>query len=176
MNNYNELTLPMISKYVNPIIATQITLLSVKELHKVGIHAEGKVFDFIKYVEKSYHGLKQDFASFRNRKSNQFFKRIWLYTFVSISAMFSYNKTRYGLLIKNEKLEDNLMTKVTFDYFWEVLSKTSLPVMTETFETYLEIVKQEGALFAIERMYEITGIDRTWLWLENHIKERIGKT
>ena len=102
MNNYNDLTLPMISKYVNPVIATQVTLLSVKDLHKVGIKAESPIFDFIKYVEKSYYGLKEDFASFRNRKSNQFFKRIWLYTHVSIQAMFSYNKTRYGLLIKNQ--------------------------------------------------------------------------
>lgn len=175
MNNYNGLSLPEVSKFVNPIIASQMTVMDVKSLHKMGIQVESPLFDFIEYVDKTYRGMEINYGSFRNRRSAQFFKRVWLYTHASILAMFSYNKTRYGLLIKNENIEDKLISKVTFDYFWEVLSGESLPVYSETFEHYLLIVKKEGALFAIERMYEEAGIDRSWLWLENHIKERKGK-
>lgn len=175
MNNYNGLTLPEVSKYVSPAIASKIIITDIKDLHKMKINVESPLFDFVEYVDKAYHGVKRNFKSFRKRKSNQFFKKIWLYNFVSIEAMFSYNKTRYGLLIKNENIEDKLISKVTFDYIWEVLSGDSLPVYSETFEHYLLIAKKEGAMFAIERMYEEAGIDRSWLWLENHIQERKGK-
>ena len=175
MNNYNGLTLPEVSKYVNPTIATQLSSMCVKDLHKMKIHTETPLFDFIEYVSKTFYGLEKDYASFRHRKSSQFFKRIWLYVYTSNLAMFSYNKTRYGLLIKNENIDDLLISKVTFDYFWEKLSENELPVMTETFEHYLDIVNKEGSLFTIERMYEESGIDRSWGWLEDHLKERIRK-